>query len=211
MAAPGAEQQSEQVLQEVKAGVEKRKETLVQGKYTFDLLRADELTQSFNDMTDVLRATQTAVNQITLKKPKDQEQAREVFKREITEALTVLRDAMGNCQTYSRDLIDRTRHELVQLGELTKEAPPRRLFGYFAEDPDKIQEWLDKANRDPVAALKDAVGGACEIRDRAATEVPTEAAQREGLKEGQKGMHLLARYASGSITEERLKGLDLEH
>lgn len=197
--------QSQEVQRQVEGKVEGRVKELAGQGNRFDLERAAELGRALDDMRGALKKVEAAVIAIQAKKPEDADRAREVFKREITEALTALRNTLQGHERDALFLVQGTRHELERLGALAAEGPEvkPRFFGLMKTE--QVEEWLAAADRDPESALRTLIGATRESVDAVATEVPTEGAKRDGMVAANRGMNALARYLSGTTTEERLR------
>lgn len=200
-----------EVQQQVEGKVEGRVKELAGKGNRLDLDRAMELGRALEDMREALRKVEAAVAAMRVKKPEDQERARETFKREITEALTALRNTLQGHEEDAMFLVQGTRHELERLGALAAQGPEvkPRFFGLIKTE--QVEEWLRVADRDPQSVLDALIGVTRESSDAVATEVPTEAARRDGMQVvANRGTNVLARYLSGGTTAERLQGIEQE-
>lgn len=196
---------SQEVQKQVEGRVEGKVKELAGKGNRFDLDRAMELGRALDDMREALKKVEAAVAAMKVKKPEDQERARESFKREITEALTALRDTLQGHERDALFLVQGTRHELERLGALAAKGPEvkPRFFGFIKSE--QVDEWLAAVNRDPQGALNTLIGATREGSDAVATEVPTEGARRDGAVAVNRGTNVLARYISGTTTEERME------
>lgn len=189
---------SQEVQKQVEGAVEAAKDKLNKGT-TWDQQRATELGQGFIDMKMVLRKAESAIANLKVEKPEDAERAREVFKREITQALTAFRDAIQGREQNAIFLVQTTRDGLETIGELAAKGPEvKERFASILKTP-QIDEWLQAVERDdPQNALNAMIGVTRGAVDEIATGEPTEGARRDGVKMvAQRGTNVLARYLSG--------------
>lgn len=201
----------QEVHGQVEGAVEGRVKEL-QGKGNrFDLERAGELGQGFDDMNAALKKVEAAVAALKTKKPEDAERARGLFKQEIIEALTALRNTLQGHEKDALFLVQGTRHELETLGELAARGPEVKPKFLGLIKSEQIDEWLATIDRDPQNALNAMIGVTRGTADEIATEVPTEGARRDGMQVvANRGTNVLARYLSGGTTAERLQGIEQE-
>lgn len=195
----------QEVHREVEAKVKIEVRKLRGGPNDYDDIRATELQKVLEDMTQYLLEAQAAADKINLKSPADAERARETFKRELSEALVALRDALQGHEKDTVFLVGRTRDELKALRALAEKGPEMkpRLWGLLGNVA-KIDEWLQAADRDPQNALRDIIGDTRATINEIKTAVPTEEAEREGVRTTvSEGMNPLAQYISGGTTADR--------
>lgn len=201
----------QEVHEQVKGAVEGHVKELAGKGNRFDLERAAELGRELDDMNAALKKVEAAVAALKVRKPEDADRARGLFKQEIVEALTALRNTLQGHERDALFLVQGTRHELESLGALAAGGPPikERAFGLIKSE--QIDEWLAAIDRDPQNTLNAMIGVTRESADEIATGVPTEGARRDGTQiVANRGTNVLARYLSGGATEKRLQGIEQE-
>jgi hypothetical protein len=194
---------SQEAQRQVEAKVKIEVRKLAEGSNRYDLARAAELQKALEDMTQYLLEAQAAADKINLKSPEDAGRARETFKRELSEALVALRDALQGHEKDAFFLVGKTRDELKALRALAEKGPEMkpRLLGLLGSVP-KIDEWIAQADRDPQGALKEIIGGARTTINEIQTDVPAEGARREGVMVATDAVR---QYVSGGFTEEQMR------
>lgn len=196
----------------VEQTVQARMEKLKEGRFKYDLQRAAELAEAFDNMTEVLRALKEAQDQLALQKPEERSQAEERLKEEIKEALTALGEKLQTHENYSTDLIDSTRGELQALLAIAQKGPkayPKpRFFGLFG-GASQFEQWKKDLDRNPGAVLDALVGVSRNASDTIRIEAQTENAKRAGAEvRPNTPPNVIAGYLSSNATEEDLRRIE---